>query len=146
MSEGHVHRWRLGEQNGTAFTEGECSGCGARRAFRSSEQEPGSFQGKMAAAVEERRLVVAPRRVALPERHGTAYRYDMGCRCEPCSVAHREKNRAAKARWQAKQPVAKRARTTTASVEVRQPATAVSIMAGLQASRPSHGEWEARTG
>ena len=62
------------------------------------------------------------------------------------TAERKAERKADRQRSQAKQPVAKRARTTTASVEVRQPATAVSIMAGLQASRPSHGEWEARTG
>lgn len=35
--------------------------------------------------------------------HGTSYRYDVGCRCDDCRLAHNEKSRAVKARLRRKQ-------------------------------------------
>lgn len=30
--------------------------------------------------------------------HGSSYRYDIGCRCDPCRIAHNEKSRVTKQR------------------------------------------------
>jgi hypothetical protein len=35
--------------------------------------------------------------------HGTSYRYDVGCRCDPCRKAHNAKSRETKARLRERQ-------------------------------------------
>lgn len=38
MPERHIHRWRIPEPDGSAWLEGVCRGCGARRQFPASEE------------------------------------------------------------------------------------------------------------